>query len=354
MKNSLKNFVIQIIVWLFKCRRKNRFNPKAPKILVVSTTALGDSLWATPVLRAIKKSYPKATVDVLTSKTGFPVFNKNPYVDKLILFKEPLFFQFVRLFKQLKTRKIEAVLFLHASQRLASPLCALLNPEHLISSKGHGKGLKKLFTRQIDTSHLHEIERRLKIASALKIKPDGFKLDFFFIPVKVGVSKKPFIVFHPGSKEIFRRWPIEYYINLGQKLAKDFHLIIMGTSKEKALILQITSQIENSQPIYHNPTLAKTASILLEAKLLVCNDSGPMHLAEALNIPIVTFFIPSDITKCGPLSDKAIVLKEEKPCFPCLKRNCFNPYCFYKIKPDLAYRSCLELLNNKAPTTVKI
>ncbi len=347
MQSTLKNIFLLFFVFLFKSRKKNTWNPKAPRILVVSTTALGDTLWATPLIRAIKKSYPTAHLGVLTSKIGWEVLENNPYVDELFLLKEPLFFHFFSLFKILKKRKFEAVLYLHASQRLPLPLCGLLNSSYLIGSVGHGKGLGSLFTHQIKNSQLHEIKRRLQIASLLGIEEDGSELNFFFTPVKKDFLSKPYIVFHPGAKEPFRRWPAEYYIELGEKLSKDFKIAIIGVPKEKALIEQIASRIGNAQTFYHNLSLTKTASLLQGAKLLVCNDSGPMHLAAALQVPLLAFFIPTDSVKCGPLNyEKATVLQEKMLCRPCLKKECLNPYCFYQIKPEIAYIECLKLLKS--------
>lgn len=350
MQNALKNLFLLFLVFLFKTRQKNRWNKKAPRILVVSTTALGDTLWSTPLIRAIKKSYPTVYIGVLTSKTGREVLDNNPYIDELFLLKEPLFFHFLGLLRLLKKRKFEAILYLHASQRLTLPLCALLNSSHLIGSTGHGKGLQTLFTHQINSSSLHEIKRRLKIGSLLGIQEDGFALNFFAAPVKPTKKKllqQPYIVFHPGAKEPFRRWPAEYYIELGEKLSKDFKIAIIGVPKEKALIEQIASRIGNAETFYHNLSLAKTASLLREAKLLVCNDSGPMHLAVALKTPLVSFFIPTNAEKCGPLKcETATVLQEKPPCRPCLKRECLNPFCFYQIKPEIAYIECLKLLKS--------
>lgn len=338
------------LVRLFKSRRQSRWDPQAPRILLVCTTALGDTLWASPLLRAIKKTYPRSFISVLTSKTGLKVLERNPYVDRLFLLKEPCIFHFCSLFKTLKKKRFQAVLYLHASQRLPLALCALLNCAYLIGSSGHGKGLGRLFTHRIKTSSLHEIKRRLKLGSVLGIKEDGFELEFFYRPSKKRFLSKPYIIFHPGAKEPFRRWPAEYYIELGKKLAPQFKIALVGVSREKTLLEQIASRIDNAA-IFCHLSLSQLASIFQHAELVVCNDSGLLHIAAALKKPILSFFIPTDPEKSGPLYyERAIVLKEKPPCRPCLKKDCLNPYCFYKIKPEQAYAACQKLLRTKEKT----
>ncbi len=344
MLNSFKNLFFNCLVRFFKNRRQHKFNPKFPRILVVSTTALGDTLWATPLLRAIKKTYPKSFVSVLTSKIGYKVLEHNPYIDKLFLLKEPIVLHFFTLFKKLNRKKFQAVLYLHASQRPPLPLCALLNSQYLIGSSGHGKGLFHLFTHVVKTDKLHELKRRLKIGSVIGIEEESTKIDFFYKKPGRQLISKPYIVFHPGSKDPFRRWPAEYFIELGEKLSNHFKIAIIGTAKEKMLIEQIGSRIENAFCFCHI-SLSQLAFLLQQAALAVCNDSGPMHIAHTVGTPLVAFFIPTNRKTSGPLNPKNTILLEEKPpCSPCLKKNCLNPYCFYQIKPNKAYAACCELL----------
>ncbi|MFA5249833.1 MAG: glycosyltransferase family 9 protein [Parachlamydiales bacterium] len=352
MKTKLKNFLILQLVRFFKKKNApNRFDPASPRILVVSTTALGDTLWATALIKALKKNFPASCLAVLTSQVGREVLENNPHLDEIFSFKEPLFFHFFRLFRQLNKNKFQAVLFLHASQRLALPLVKLLQSEYLVGSKGHGKGLEKLFTHSIETGKEHELERRFNLAKIIGLKTAETSLEFHFKPPAFLLPPKPYLVFHPGSKEPFRRWPLEYYMELAEKLSGKFTIVLIGTPQEKALLETITAKIERSIAFYQKPSLSKTAHLISQAELFIGNDSGPLHLAESLKIPSLSFFAATDPDKCGPLDPTTnLVLKAPLTCRACLKKKCLKPVCLYQIKPQKAYIKSLELIKkNQRP-----
>ncbi|MDE3048028.1 MAG: hypothetical protein KGI83_06740, partial [Verrucomicrobiota bacterium] len=111
-------------------------NPKKNHILVVATTALGDTLWATPAIESIRASLPDCFLAVLTSPVGMQVLKHNPHIDKLFLLKEPLSRHCFSLWRQLIKEKFDTVLLFHASQRLTLPLCSLLGAQTLVGTAG--------------------------------------------------------------------------------------------------------------------------------------------------------------------------------------------------------------------------
>ncbi len=95
------------------------------KILVISSTALGDTLWATPALESLRKSCPDVTIAVLTSSIGEQVLRYSPNIDQLYTLQEPMLPRCFQLWRRLKKEQFTDIVILHASQRLMLPLLLL-------------------------------------------------------------------------------------------------------------------------------------------------------------------------------------------------------------------------------------
>ena len=137
-KHAMKNLLLKGTVKILS--RVLRPHPQKNRILIVATTALGDTLWATPAIENIRASFPEAYLAVLTSPIGMEIFKHNPWIDKLHLVKEPLLPTFFSLWKTLYKERFDTVLVFHASQRLALPLCSLLGASRIVGTAGSIKG----------------------------------------------------------------------------------------------------------------------------------------------------------------------------------------------------------------------
>jgi heptosyltransferase-2 len=92
-------------------------------------------------------------------------------------------------------------------------------------------------------------------------------------------------------------------------------------------------------------TLRRLLAVIAEASLFVTNDTGPMHMANALRVPIVAVFGPTEPKATAPFHPPAWVLKKDAPCWPCLYRKCpFDHRCMTSITPEDAFAACAEAL----------
>jgi len=329
MKNKL-------IVWLV--RLLQRFIPvnHTGSILVVSTTALGDTLWATPALESLRASFPNAHLAVLTSPVGEQVLRHNPWTNVVHVLREPVLPRFFSLWKQL--RSFETVIVLHASQRLVFPLCALLGARRLVGSSGWNKGLDSLFTDIVPDKKQHEIVRRLELVERVGAKRVSEKLSYFIQPEE-RVSGG-YVVLHPGAKDAFRRWPESHFAALGQMLRKRGHeVLVTGNKAEELMVQRVSAQIPGATTSDPTLSLRQFAGLLSGAKLVITNDTGPLHLACALNIPVLAVFACTDPALFGPhRAEQARVIARHPTCDPCLKRTCRRPFCQLQISPDEVLR----------------
>jgi len=329
-KNSLIKIASKIL------RIPKHPNTKERRILVVSTTALGDTLWATPTIESLRKSFPLSYLAVLTSPIGKEVLRTNPYIDRIHLLQEPLPLRFFALKKTLALEQFDTILLLHASQRLTLPLCSLLGAQTIIGTTGINKGLDDLFTNPQPPLYEHEIIRRLKMVEKIGGSIHSESLSFFPDPKEKMQRLEPgaWIALHPGSKDRFKRWPIENFALLGRELKKNLscNILITGNNSERPLLEALATQIPGSQIAPPNLSLHSFAHLLEQTELLISNDTGPVHLACALNHPVIALYASTDPFLCGTHKAKhAITLSKPQTCSPCLKRKCRRPFCFLQI-----------------------
>src|SRR4051812_37568277 len=109
-----KNFLINGLVRMAQLFQKKG---QHDHFLIVSTTGLGDTLWGTPAIRALREAYPQAYMGCLTTPLGAEVLKNNPYLNELFVLKNPFFLSTLKLFFQLRKKMIGTVLLFHTSQR---------------------------------------------------------------------------------------------------------------------------------------------------------------------------------------------------------------------------------------------
>lgn len=325
----------RLILWLVRKLQQKTKAVSTNRILVLSTTALGDTLWATPALESLRSSFPEAHIAVLTSEIGEQVLRHNPWTDQIYLLKEPLLSRFFSLWRTLRKERFDTVLIFHASQRLALPLAALLGASRIIGTSGINKGLDELLTAPIAPKYQHEIVRRLELVERIGAKRCTEKLSYFIQPEE-RVAPIPKIAIHPGSKDAFKRWPPEHFITLGKRLQELGHkILITGTREEWPLMESIARQIPGAELLDPTLSLRAFAAHLEQIQLLISNDTGPVHLACALETPVIALYASTDQALCGPHQAKrAVAIAKRTSCQPCLKRKCQRPFCLLQISPE--------------------
>jgi len=349
---SFKNFFIRLLITFAKpfIRTNN-----ADRFLIVSTTGLGDTLWGTPAIRALRESYPDAYIAVITTALGKQVLENNPHINEAFVVKEPPLFSLLKLFPTLIQRKISKVLVFHISQRPVLPFCALLGASQIIGTENINKGLDFLLTDKLKTKRIHEIERRLEIVQAAGAKVSSPQMEFF--PSREDHEKAKDLLpagavvgLHPGAKDRFKQWPPSHFIQLGRLLQQKLgcHIVVTGTPAEKFLVESVAGSIEGAIRIYEGVSIPTLAALIDKLSLYITNDTGPLHIACATKTPTIALFTPTDPVLCGPyFAPHVTALQKKMTCFPCLKKKCQESFCMMQISTDEVLQTALQLLENK-------
>ena len=165
----------------------------------------------------------------------------------------------------------------------------------------------------------------------------------------MGVSKEcELIGIHPGSKDLFKRWPKEYFESVLKKVATKPHqkIIITGSMQESKLVKSIAKEFPGSIPLFGQVSLRVMMAIMEKFHLYLTNDTGPMHIAYALNIPTIALFSPTNPEHCGPHHAKNVKVHYSKRCCnPCLQKKCRDPFCMRQISQDIITNDAFSILN---------
>jgi ADP-heptose:LPS heptosyltransferase len=350
---KFKNRVIKTLVKALKPKNPNLGEEK--RFLILSTTGLGDTLWATPAIRALRECFPTSYIGVVTSPIGKAVLEHNRRIDEIFIAKDPLFPSLFSLYCKLKKKRMTHVLSFHTSQRAILPLSSILGAQEVIGTYGINKGLDFLLTHSIENLPIHEIQRRLELVAQVGAHTLDPSMELTFSPEDEQIAQSflqklltPLVAIHPGAKDAFKQWPSSHFVELGNRLVQNLgcQIIITGTPKEKTLVDSISSRIKGAVSATHL-SLLSMAALIKRMNLMIANDTGPMHLALAQKTPVIGLFTPTDPALCGPYCTKASCAIAKKPtCTPCLRKKCKEPFCLLQISVQEVYDASLKLFYN--------
>jgi len=305
------------------------------RYLIISTTGVGDTIWATPALEALKG----VDVTLLTTPIGKQLLLHNPNIDRFFTLKDRF------LFFKLRKCKFEKIIIFHASQRPVFLLASILGAGVVVGTEGLSKGLDDLLTTAVPNNQVHEIDRRLALTKACQLPSPSVPLKFHFSPNEHSSLSHKYFLFQPGSHDCFKQWPLESFAKLGNKLCKYGEVIIIGSPKERAMAERLAGEIYGARSVAGKLSIRKIAKMIEGARGIVTNDTGPMHLAFALNVPTWALFSPTSPKRCGPyMAKNAHVIAKPTTCNPCIKKRCADPFCMRQISPNSVYESIYSAL----------
>ena len=337
------------------------------RILVRGTNWLGDAVMTTPALLRLREKFPDAHIALLTPEKLRELWLNHPAVDEIISFAagESIF----AVGKKLRGGHFDLALVLPNSPRSAIEQWLAKIPQRI----GYARPWRNLFLTQTVPSRaeavkMHkrsEAEIRALIADDLKLKTQNSKLaptahqifeylhlvaalganseplapQLSVAPEEIEVAKKkfglenihaPIFSLNPGAEYgPAKRWPVENFIAAAKEIQQRTNCvwILFGGRIDQPLTAQIESAIRNPQSAIFNlagkTSLRELMSLLKLCRVLLTNDTGPMHVAAALGTPVVAPFGSTSPELTGPVfSGNSKILKSDAPCSPCFLREC--------------------------------
>jgi ADP-heptose:LPS heptosyltransferase len=235
----------------------------------------------------------------------------------------------------------------------------LINADIRLGFPGYGREvLFNKVARSVDNDR-HIVDLTLDLVRTLncrngsmspKVFVDRYELEWAESWLKQhNHSNRPLLGIHPGGYYETQRWPAEHYATLLKMLSnKSKKIILFGGPADKNLVDEITSLSGEDPLIFVSPDLRKTMAVMSMLKLLVCNNSGPLHIASALKLPTVSFMGPTNKVRWSPIGKQHTVLQVDGlECLGCEEGKCLKGSidCMWRILPEEAFNAVNEVLN---------
>ncbi len=322
---------------------------KVKKILVISLSNIGDAILTTPVIQALRENFPHAHLAVLAGPRAFSVFKSDRRIDKKIIYDKSICWRNkLGLVNRLKADRYDLVVdlrqtlfsvFLGARDRsslFAKPPKSLVHMKdrHLWKLKSLGldiddtRGPSVMFSED-DRNYVNRLFNRWQIKDGQLI-----------------------VALSPGARNMTKRWEKEAYRQLAGRLPKEYNakIIMVGDRQDELLAQEIISRIEPAPLNAAGKTgIGQLAFLLTKCRLLVSNDSAPMHLAWAVNTPVVAIFGPTSHKKYAPAGPDDIMLRKDLACSPCEKSLCpkGTRRCMKLISAEDVFQACKKILDER-------
>ena len=302
------------------------------RVLVIRLSSLGDILLTTPVLRLLREHYPAAQIDFLTKAAYQDILYANPCVDRLLLLKPRQ--GLMETLCSLRQTRYDVVIDLHRTLRSRLLSRGLLAQRKLTYAK---RTLRRALLVYLGWNTLRTMTpvpelymaplRRLGITAALPplemhLTAESREVMRTYMRQELSESAgRPLLAVAPGARWSTKRWPVERFAMAAQELAQTqgAAVVILGSGEDAQLAQELCQRL--SVPVLNSAgqlSLMHTAALLQQCHLLLSNDSGLMHMATALGVPVVAIFGPT-VQEFGfyPFKSCAQVVSAAVTCRPC-------------------------------------
>ena len=320
------------------------------RILIIRLSSFGDILLTTPLIRSIKKKNPSLQIDFILKEEFVELLQNNPYITNVYKYSVSKF-EKEALFDSLTSTNFDLAIDLQNNLR-SKEIIKLLKCNTLKFRKHNINKFLLVHFKINKLKNAAQIPLRYA-AAAGGFELDGEGLDFFTnkLPDTSFDPNEKYIGLCPGAKHFTKRWPVDYFIDLGKRLeTSGYKVVIFGGPEEAEICFRIQQKINDSLNLYDTSILQVSANMKM-CKAIYTNDSGLMHLASAVKVPVIAFF-GSTVREFGffPYKGKSIILeKKDLSCRPCThigRKSCPKIHfkCMMEIKPALAFSQLTNIL----------
>jgi lipopolysaccharide heptosyltransferase II len=339
------------------------------RILVIEYWNLGDIVMLTPFLRSLRIQYPKAHISLLTSPKAAPILEQQGLVDDVIVVRTPwaqhysrlkkynpfsfLWVELLRTLRLLRGRQIDLAFVARADIRDKFMVWFIRAKRRVGYSLGGGA----YFLTEIAVPDLrdpHQSNQWLGLLPAVGMSPIVREPRLQITPEEQQVAEQILsehgiqtgdilVGIHPGARTRIRQWGEDNFLAVAKRLQLESSIKIIWflDPGQKAMKVGSIRGCSVSLP------LRQFMGVLARCRMLICNDSGPMHLATALQVPVVAVFGPGEPAWFGPRGqNNRIVIQPGFWCRPCLDYCLFDqPYCLRTITVESVFQTAAELLS---------
>jgi lipopolysaccharide heptosyltransferase II len=345
-------------------------NEQVRRILIIRLSSLGDIILTTPMVKLVQETFPIARIDYCTKAQYSYILKSNPYIHKVIKAKNDLSKSSLKELRQLiKMSSYNIIIDAH-NNLLSIYLRSFQDAENLVLKKyslrkfllvnfkiNLMKDLPSIIERYKQTIISYTSEDRVKEKTLPEVFTDSAsERSIEKMLESLGLNKENKLVCIPAvSKHFTKTYPAEYYAEVINKFPGEnavFFLTGTGTDSKNINIIKSLTKGRKVYDLCNNLEIPDLISLMKRCSLVICGDTGPMHIAEALNIPVIMLAGSSE-KEFGfyPQNDNSVILENNSlKCRPCShygKEKCPKGHfkCMVDITPEIVLEKCNVLLN---------
>lgn len=345
--------------------RRSLQTEQIERVVVRGANWVGDAVMTLPALRELRRLLPRARITLATRAWAADLFAGVDFIDEVLLLDRRGALSFLAEAREMRARRFDLALLFPNAFAPALSFFAARVPER-IGYATDGRNL--LLTRPVRVpawrGSRHEVFYYLNLVAELEralfgsstvderdARPvltvsDERRTEARALLRERGASlARPVVALCPGSTNSrAKRWPAERFAALADMLVEEASadLVLIGARSERDVSEDVARRMKSRPLVLTGETeLSLTAAILSVADLLVTNDTGPAHLADAVGCPTIVVFGPTDPVTTRPFSERAEVVRRPPDCAPCMLRDCpIDHRCMTAIEPrDLFVRA---------------
>lgn len=353
------------------------------RILAVRLDNIGDVVMLGPALRALRKAFPEAHITLMASPAGSQAAPLLPWIDETWVHRatwqdasgemllDPA--REMDLVERLRAGTFDAAfIFTSFSQSPYPPAyaCYLAGiPVRAGQSREFGGSILSHPTRPL-ADETHQVDRNLSLLGAFGLPVAGAQLELSIpqaaeeraeeLLLQQGIApREPFIVMAPGASCSARSYAPERFSEAADLITRETGLpiLIVGGERDVELGRQVASACEPGRAcsLAGETSIPDLAAVIARAQLVMCNNSGPMHIADAFERPQVVLYSGTDYESMWrPRRSPAVLLRRETDCSPCFAFRCPYGHECLSIQPAEVAREAGRLLARTAMATSEV
>ena len=320
-------------------------------LVVRSPNWLGDAVMALPAVRNLKTMLGNDPLTVAAPEKLAALWQACPFVDRVIPLAKPK--NLLDTARLLRAGKFGSAVLLPNSLRVAAEAWLAGIPQRVGYLRG---GRRLLLTKSVpvplrDPLRLHQSFYYLDLVTALGGPADAALPELRREPASSSTDGQAIVAICPGAEYgPAKRWPIESFLATAKYFAEKHHakIVLLGAAGDVLLVDELARQLPEAENRAGKTSLAEFMAALASARVVICNDSGAMHVASALGVPTVAIFGSTEPLLTGPLGPRSRVLRHHVPCSPCFLRECPIDFaCMKSIAPEMVMEAAEDLLKSK-------
>jgi lipopolysaccharide heptosyltransferase II len=320
---------------------------KISRILLIRLDRLGDFVTSLPVIDNLALVYPDARINVLVMPYLKELAQTIKNIDTVIVYEN-----FFKTAGQLRSKHFDLAIDLLLDYKLKSAMLAFLSAAPI--RLGFGWGFRELLFSDFVKPQALTGESLVSMHLAL-IEKIGVPVQVQAPEIHIGKkakSSRNIIAIHPGGNFPSQRWNRDNFASLAKKLLQRYEgdILVIGTVKEQPLVRYIVSQVNDQRVKAVFPRMQELAALLSDCDVLICNNSGPLHLAAALGVATVSTMGPTEPVLWWPQGKNQVVIRRDLACSPCNKAVCHSHSCLDLIsveEMEKAVDMLLEKIKNR-------